>query len=514
MNAPFETRRITNGFTLLACFALIKLAIHLITNIWGGYGIFRDELYYVACSNHLDIGYVDQPPLSLYVLALIRFLLGDSIFALRLVPAIAGACTVFLTGLIARELGGKTWAQTLACTASIASLINLAYDSVYNMNAIDLVFWAWAAFIAVRLMKTGDKKYWLQLGITLGLGALNKINMLWFGGGIFLGLLLTSYRMWFRTRWPWIAGLIVFLLFLPYIVWNFRHDFAHLEFIRNATLGKYAGLSPITFAIGQFFLQNLVTLPLWLSGLYFLLIFKEGRQFAPLGIVYLVSFAILVLNGHSKSEYLAPAYAMLFAGGGVGVERWFEVRFRMIRPLYLFILWAGLLLAPLTLPILPVETYINYSEALGVKPSTAEAKELDKLPQYYADMFGWEDKAAAVAKVYHRLSPEEQKTCALFGDNYGRSGAIDYYSGKYHLPPAIGRHNNYWIWGPRDYTGELVIILGGNLQDKQQRFESVEIADTVTSAYCMPYENNLRIYLCRKLNVPLRDFWPEIKVFE
>jgi hypothetical protein len=166
------------------------------------------------------------------------------------------------------------------------------------------------------------------------------------------------------------------------------------------------------------------------------------------------------------------------------------------------------------LPILPVNTFIRYSEALGIKPYSPENKRLSELHQLYADMFGWEEKAKAVAQVYNTLSPEEKVKCAIHADNYGRCGAIDYYGKAYGLPRSIGNHNNYWIWGPRDYTGELMIILGGDLEDKKQIFESVEVAGVATCRYCMPYENDLRIYLCRKLKIPLKEMWPRLKHYD
>jgi hypothetical protein len=256
-----------------------------------------------------------------------------------------------------------------------------------------------------------------------------------------------------------------------------------------------------------------VTLPLWLSGLV-LLFFGLERKFRLLGYMYAGAFLVLAVNGHSKPEYLAAAYAMVFAAGGVALERWLTASWRWVRPAYLCLLCAaGMTLAPMTLPILPVETYIRYSAALGIAPYSSEAKNLAKLPQFYADMFGWQEKVAAVAKVFHSLTPEEQAKCALAGDNYGRCGAIDFYGRSYGLPKSIGRHNNYWIWGPRDYTGELVLVLGGALEDKKESFESVEVAGILHSEYCMPYENDLRIYVCRKLRVPLKDLWPRLRSF-
>jgi len=495
--------------------AAMKLLLHLVTNLLGGYGYFRDELYYLACAENLDLGYVDQPPLSLYILAVWRLLVGDSLFALRLLPAMVGAATVFVAGLMTRALGGGRMAQLLACLATLVSPIFLAMNSFYSMNAFDILLWAVAAYTVIRLLQTGNEQYWLALGIVLGLGLLNKIGISWFALGIGAGMLLTNQRGWFRTRWPYLAGSLALLLFIPYIIWNFTHEFAHVEFVTNAMANKYADLSPITFTVGQFLVSNPVTAVLWLAGLYFLLFSSEGKVYRPLGIAYLVAFGILVVIQHSKPEYLSPAYTILFAAGGVLVEK-LSARpwFKLLPRVYFGILICGLVLAPATLPILPVETYIRYADAIGIKPHTSEGKDLAELPQFYADMFGWEEKAEAVARVFQNLPPDEQSRCAIFADNYGRSAAIDFFRKKLGLPRAIGRHNNYWIWGPRSSSGEIVIILGGDLEDKKELFESVAVVGEISCQYCMPYENHLKIYLCRKLRVPLADLWPRLKQYD
>lgn len=510
-----KNRRLVTSNSILLGLALVKLLIHLFVNTFTAYGYFRDELYYIACSEHLDIGYVDQPPFSIYLLAVSRFLFGDSLVALRLLPALAGGVTVFLAGLIARELGGGRVAQVLAAIAVLLSPIFLAMDNFYSMNAFDILLWALAAHSVIRLVKTEEPPYWLILGFILGLGLLNKIGVLWLGAGIFVGILLTPQRHWLKTRWPWIGGAIAFLIFLPYIIWNLQHDLAHLEFIRSATGEKYASQTPVTFLVGQILLQNPLTLPLWGAGLYFFFS-SRGRPFRILGIMYVTALLILLVNGHSKPEYLAPAYTMLFAGGSVAFERWFvKPALHWVQPAYIALLMiSGCVLAPFVVPVLPAETYIRYADVLGMKPSTAEAKRLDKLPQFYADMFGWEGKAAAVARVFNALTPEEKAKCAIFADNYGRCAAIDFFGAKYGLPKSIGNHNSYWIWGPRNTTGDVVIILGGNPEDHRRSFEGVVVVDTVSCAYCMPYENHLTISVCRRLKIPVLDAWAHGKHYD
>ena len=503
-----------NDWGIITIFASVKLGMHFITNVLGGYGYFRDELYYIACSEHPAAGFVDQPPLSIFILALNRLLFGDSLFALRLLPAVSGAATVFLAGAIARELGGKKFAQALACIAVLSAPIFWGINTFYSMNAFDAVVWPLAAFALIRLVRTGDTRHWVILGLVLGLGLLNKVGVLWLGVGITCGLVLTPDRRWLRTRWPWISAGIAFFLFLPFIIWNLTHDMVHLEFIRRA-LGKYESQTPLTFFVGQVILHHPLSLPLWLAGIVFL--FKsENGKFRLLAYTYLGALLILVINIHSKPEYLSPAYPMLFSAGSVWLAKFAEERsWHGLKAAYAGLLFVGgTILVPSALPILPVETYIRYAEVIGIKPGTAEGKELGALPQFYADMFGWEDKVKAVAEAYHKLSAEDRKKCALFADNYGRCAAIDFFGNRYGLPKSIGRHNNYWLWGSAGFTGELVIILGGNFDDKKEVFESVEIAGTVHSEYAMPYENDLRIYVCRNLKVPLGQMWERLKQYD
>lgn len=507
---------LTSDTALIFYVAMARLALHFWTNAFAGYGYFRDELYYLACAEHLDAGYVDQPPFSIFLLSAVRLIIGDSLFALRLTPALFSAAVVFLAGLMARQLGGGRAAQVLAALGTAISPISLAFGTVYSMNFLDVFFWTLAAYVGMLLVRTENPRYWILLGLVIGVGALNKISMVWFASGFGIGILLSPHRHWLRTRWPYLAAGIALLCFLPYVIWNVIHGFPHLEFIRNATGGKYSGLSQLTFLRDQLLIHNPAAVPLWAAGLIALLGARAVSAYRYQGIAFLVVAGILLLNGHSKSEYLAAAFPPLCAAGGVMIERWTAGRaLRWLRPAYGGVLVvAGLALAPAVLPILPVEQYIRYADAVGLKPHTAERLRLGELPQFYADMFGWPEKAAAVAEVYHRLSPDEKSRCAIYAENYGRCGAIDFFGKHYGLPKSIGRHNSYWLWGPRDYTGEIMIILGGGLKDKQECFDAVEVAGTISCQYCMPYEDSLSIYICRGLRGSLADRWTSVKNYD
>ena len=327
--------------------------------------------------------------------------------------------------------------------------------------------------------------------------------------------MLSDQRRWLKTRWPWIAAGIAFVMFLPYILWNVTHDMAHLEFMRNASGDKYSGLTPLTFLTGQLLVQNPFTLPLWICGLYFLFVHRKGKPFRALGLLYLVPLLILLVNWRSKPEYLGSAYALLFAGGGVMIEQWLSgARVRWLRPVAATLLAAGIIFAPVMLPILPVETYIRYADALGIKPMTPERKQLADLPQFYADMFGWEELAKTVAEVYNQLSPADQARTIIFTTNYGRAGAIDFFGRKYGLPRAYSGHNNYYLWGPPKETPAVIILIGGRVEDHRQSLEEVEQVATKTCQHCMPYENNVPIFVGRGFKRSVAEIWPSTKHYD
>jgi hypothetical protein len=509
----FSRQFLCSATMMLVYLALVKFFIHFFTNLAGGYGYFRDEFYYLACSEHLALGYVDQPPLSIVFLWVQRLLLGDSLVALRFLPAVAGALLVLITGLITRELGGNRFAQTLSALAVIAAPIYLSLNNFYSMNSFDLLFWVLLIFLFIKIIKTENNKWWLILGIVIGLGLLNKISMLWLGFGLFIGMIITPLRKYFLSRGPWLAAAIACVLFLPHIIWQFVNGWPTLEFMHNATTMKMVIKSPLDFILGQILIINPASLPLWLLGLAAYFFTKKLKRFRILAWIYLSVLLLLVFNGASRDYYLAAAYPMLFASGAIVTEE-FIIRhsWNWIKPLLiLYLIIGGFIIAPLAIPIIPVEKYISYAEWLGMAPSQEERHVMGKLPQHYADMHGWPEMVQTLAGVYSRLTPEEQKKTAIFAGNYGEAGAIDFFGRQYHLPRSICAHNNYWIWGPGENVGAIVIILGGDVARLKEIFEQVERVDLFICEYCMPYESNLPIFLARELKVPISQLWPSLK---
>jgi hypothetical protein len=495
--------------------ALLSLGIHVAVNALGGYGYFRDELYYIACTKHLAAGYVDQPPLSIFVLAAAIRLLGDSVFAIRLVPAMASAVSVAVLCVIVRRMGGQRVAMVVASLCFLASPQLLGFHAFYSMNSLDILFWLLAALALVRIAESPDLRAWLWLGLVLGLGLLNKTSVLWLGAGIGATIVLTSLRAELKRPGPYLAALLALLLFSPFVVWNLQHGLAHLEFMQNATAGKYSSLTRVRFVVDQFWSMNPFVLLVAVPGLWWCLLNREGRRFRVLGVSFLAVFAILLANPHTKSEYMAAAYPPLFACSGAAIERLTGAWRRVAVPAIAGLLAVtGALLAPLAMPILPVEGYIRYSKALGVAPTTAENKELSELPQYFADMHGWEELARDVSAVYLTIPEAERSTTVAFVTNYGEAGALELYARRYPLPRVICLHNSYWLWGVGPTPITTFIRLGGRREEYLESYAEVTQAGVHRAQYAMPYENDLGIFIARGRRVPIEQAWSEFKHFE
>jgi len=509
----FLTRQnLLSDRAVIAYLALVKLLLHFLTN--HRYGYFRDELYYLACGEHLDWGYVDQSPLIALVAWGTRALLGDSLFAVRFFPAVAGALLVFVTGLIVRELGGRRFAIVVACLAVIIAPSYLYLHTILTMNAFEPLFWTLGAYILLLIIKRDNQRLWLLFGLVAGIALMNKHTTLFFGGGVVLGLLLTPERRYFRSKWLWLGGLVALIVFLPNIIWEIRHDWATVEVLRNADKNQNLPISPWEFFKGQIAMTHPLALPVWLAGLYYYFFTGEGKPYRALGWIYVVMFLLfIVLRG--KVYYLAPIYPVLLAPGAVWIESFIaQRRLSWLRPVTVgLLILGGAVTAPLTLPLLPIETYVRYAGALGFSGVKTEKLKMGKLPQHYADMFGWEEMVATVAQVYHSLPPEERARCAVFARNFGEAGAIDFFGAKYGLPKAIGKHQNYFLWGPRDYTGEILLTVGERLSDVRKVYAEAELATTFKNEYVMPYENNLPIFICRRPRAPLKEIWPEVKCY-
>jgi len=494
------------------CFAVLACAIHFLVN--GRYGYFRDELYYAACGQHLAWGYVDQAPLIAVIAWLSRALFGDSLHALRFFPALAAGAKIFLAGWIVRELGGRRYAQVLAGTAVLVCPIYLTMDNFLSMNAFEPIFWMLCAAISIRIVRTGNCRLWLLFGLVAGVGILNKHSMLIFGFGFFLSLLVTRQRILLREPRIWLGALIAFALFLPNLLWEIRNHWPTIEILRNVDRAKNVHISWLEFIVQQAFLVHPLGAPICVAGLWFFLGSRPGRPYRFLGWAYLFILAqLLIMRG--RIYYLAPIYPMLFAAGAIAIEAWIAkadsnwIKKAILAPLVV----GGMVAAPLALPILPLDRAAAYANFWDVKSVRVETSPSGKLPQLFADMMGWPQQVDIVAGVFRSLSADEQKRVAILARNYGQAGAIDYFGPSQGLPRAISGHNNYYLWGPRQYDGEVVIAVGMPIDDLKPLFGQIDLAATINDDYAIPEENNVPVYICRRPKINLQQAWPRLKFY-
>lgn len=492
----------------LAC---ATVGLHLLTA--SRYGIFRDELYYIACARHLSFGYVDHPPLIALITWLVLHLFGSSLVALRLLPALASGLLVWMTAQIAREWGGGQFAQGISALAIIPVPIYLILQHWLTMNAFEPLFWTAALWAASRIVLRQEPRYWLLVGVWVGLGLENKYSMFFLAVALLLGFLLTPERRWLKSAYFLAAVALAVLLFLPNLLWLVQHGFPFLEFERHS---RQSGLrilrGPISFLLDQAIMMNPILAPLWLAGIGWLFS-RQARLLRFVGWTGCLLIALL-LTLQAKNYYVAPIYPVLFASGAIATERMTASAKRWFRPIYVFtIILSGLLLAPLVMPILPVSHFLAYQRMWhGFTPVVFENKPANPLPQYFADEFGWEDMARETGKVFLRLPSWERSQTAIFANDYGEAAAIDFFGPRYGLPPSISNAESYWLWGPREYTGKTVIVLGSDGKGDHQFFQSVEPVGQVANPYSRADER-FTIFLCRANRQPLSTLWPRIKAW-
>jgi 4-amino-4-deoxy-L-arabinose transferase-like glycosyltransferase len=394
-NATAGVSRLVSGPAIVGYIACLEFPIHLPNP--GGYGFFIDELYFMACGQHLSWGYVDMPPLTAVQAWAARTLFGDSLLAIRIFPALAMAGLTILTGAIARRLGGGRFAQALAAIVVLLAPFYLSFGSYLSMNSIEPLIWMGCVLMLIRIIQTGDVRLWMWFGVLAGVGLENKDTMLMFGFALIAGLMLTPERRLMASRWFILGGLAAFVIFLPNLIWQIQHHFPHIEMLENIKRsGRNVATGPIGFIGWQLLGMQPLAAPIWLGGLYAFLGSDWGKQYRALGYAFLLSLLILLLTD-GRFYYLAPAYPMLLAGGAVSIERWTARTGRrwLTRAYGAVVALSSVIIGLNTLPLLPPQTYIAYTRVMGFSEPKFENRKASALPQFLADRWGWPEMAAA-----------------------------------------------------------------------------------------------------------------------
>lgn len=484
----------------LIAIALVTVALHAV--VGGKYGFHRDELATLDDARHLAWSFVAYPPVTPFFGWLSLKLFGNSLAGFRFFASLAGGIAIVLTGFIASDLGGRRGAQVFAAVASSAFVI--AIGTLMQYVSFDYLAWVAVAFGMARLCRSEDPRWWLAIGSAIGFGMLSKYSMPFLVAGLAVGVLSSrELRGQLRTKWPWFGALVALAMFLPNLVWQWRHDFISLEFLRHIHARDIRIGRTQTFLPDQLKL-TLLAFPLALAGLAFYFARVEGRRFRVLGWMFLVPLLLFVL-GKGRGYYLAPAYPMLYAAGAVLLSD--LLRGRTGAPAIIILGWLALaanlaLAAAVFLPIAPVGSKW-WQKMIAVNGDLREE-------------FGWQELVETVARIRDRLPAADRAKVGIFASNYGEAGAINLYGPAYGLPPAICPVNSFWERSRPDPPPEVLIVLGSERKDVEGLFDAVEEAGVITNREGVANEETTarpKIFLCRHLRGSWPELWKKIRRF-
>jgi 4-amino-4-deoxy-L-arabinose transferase-like glycosyltransferase len=466
-------------------------AVALLAAVAPRYGWHRDELYFAEAGRHLDWGYVDQPPFTPLVARLAEAVLADNLVALRLLPALTTVVTVLLGALLARELGGGRRAQVLAAGAVAGGGLVLGVGHLLSTAAFDITAWMAMLWIAARLLRTGDPRWWVAFGAVAGLSLWNKGLVVLLGVSLAGGLL--AGRRWDLLRSPWVAAgaALALLIPLPQLAWQAANGWPQAE-MAGVLAERLAVDNRLTLLPAQLLFAGPLLVPWLWRGVRWLSSDPAGVAFRPLLWAWPTGLAATFLTA-GRPYYVLPLTITVLVAGLTAADRT-EPRGRLAW----FVVANAALAVPIALPVLPVRT-LGSSGISAVNEAVAET-------------VGWPQLAAQVADVVDGLPPDEARDVVLFPLTYGEAGAIDRFGADHGLPPAHSPHNHYWYFRqPTDDTATVVAVRWPE-ERIGQWFDRCEQVAAVDNGLGVDNEvQGTPILVCRGLRGSWDEVWPDMK---
>jgi hypothetical protein len=483
----------------IAVIAAAAFAVELAVS--ARYGYHRDELYFLAAGQHPAFGYVDQPPLTPLLARLSAVLSGNSLVALRLIPALAMAALVALTAAMSRLLGAGRTGQVLAALAAATCFEYLGAMHLLTTTTPDFVFWAITLLLVLKLLTTGNRRWWLALGACAGIGAEAKWNIGFLLAALAAGFAATPARKLAASRWLLLGAALAAGLAAPDLVWQAAHGWPAFDVFGG--LQQDAGHNRATYWVAQIVYTGLLLTPVWVAGLVWSLRSPQARRLRPVGIaaaIVLVSY--FVLGG--KAYYPGAIFTFLFAAGSVPLERWLTARrpvARVIRPAALM----GTAMVVLAVIGLPVAVPVLPARVLHTVP-------LQNLNYDLAETIAWPRLVTQVAREYHALPPVVRARTTIITGNYGEAGAIDRYGPADGLPQAYSGANNFWLWGPPPARDTAAIVVGSDPALLRREFASVRRLATFENGIGVSDdEEGTPLYLATGLRSDWSRAWPAFR---
>lgn len=477
--------------------ALAVAFVHLMTN--GRYGFHRDEFQFLSDARHLDWGFVAYPPFTPFVERVGLQLFGVSLIGLRLFSVIAQALAIVMTGLMARELGGGRLAQVTAALTVATSGLPVFEGTEFQYSSFDYLWWVLIAYFVIRLLKTENPRWWLAIGVFVGLGLMTKYTIVFFIAGIVGGMMLSSARRYFVSGWFWGGVAVALVIFAPNFLWQVKHGFISVHFlqhihVRDVRQGRANG-----FVLDQFKIcANLVAAPLWIAGV---ICFFRDRRYRMLGWMYVVPLALFAF-GKGRGYYLAAAYPMLLAMGAVVGERWVA---SMKRPRRLAV--EGLFFTGVV-----AWGVLAYAILVPLASDGPLRQFALKINGDMREEFGWDELVRTVAGIRDSLPAEQRSIVGVLTGNYGEQGAVEILGPAYHLPMPISMTNSAWLRGYPPVPPSTLIVVGFSRDAADRAFTSCRLAGHNGNSEGVKNEESQShpdIFLCGSPRLPWPEFWKE-----
>jgi len=503
--------------------AALEVALHLVVLAVTPYGLQRDAFLYFAMGDHLRLWHMDFPPLIAIMGNLQSAIFGHTLAAARVVPALEGGALLVSAALMARELGGGAVAQALAALPMLCAGIFLRPANLFQPVVLDQLWWTLALLGLARAARAqaegdepGGRRAWLWFGLAMGVGLLTKFSILFIGLAVLGALLATPVRRALATPWPWIAAAIAFALGSPSIVGQITLGFPVVDQMRTLAGNQLSHVSYGSFVLEQPLMTGVLAWLVSLAGAAAFLWWRPLRAFRVLGVACLLVFLLLMLL-HGKAYYVGPIYPTLFAAGAVWLDGARLARAPAVPRVFRWGLVAGMLgegalALPITLPILPPARTAVYIAKLGLDAANATNwGGTDLIPQDFADQLGWEHQVETVARVYRSLPPAEQAQTVLGADNYGEAGALEFFGGRYGLPPVVCGCGSYWYFGPGTRPGDILIDVGTDSAGLATVWRDVRLAARIRSPWSVEEERDVPVWIARDPRMTLQQVWPTIR---
>ncbi|HWB68289.1 MAG TPA: glycosyltransferase family 39 protein [Mycobacteriales bacterium] len=461
----------------------------------GRYGYHRDELYFLACGRHLAWGYPDQPPLVPLLARAMSGIAPGSLVLLRLPSDLAAGGTVVLTAAIARELGAGRGGQLLAAGTMAASGFLLGSGHLLSTTTFGLTLWAGLILCALRLIRTGDGRWWLAAGLVTGIGLLDNVLIVFLAVTVMVGVAVLGPRPIFRSGWLLVGVVIAAALWTPYLVWQAQHGWPELTIGRAIANGSSGTSAPRwQIPVQQFLLASPLLAPIWIAGLVRLCRGEALRWCRAFGVAYFLLLVIFLVTG-GKPYYLANMFPLLLAAGAEPALDWARQSADHRRLLRIAVVFSAIPDALITLPIVPVGS-LHQTPIVAMNYDAGET-------------VAWPTYVRQVSAVADRL-PQRQGV-AIVTSNYGEAGALQRY-GSARLPPVFGRQNAYYLWGPPPASVSTVVAVGFDRADLTGRFASVQLVRRLNNQLDVDDdEQDAPVWICRQPTAPWPRLWRRLR---